>query len=211
MLLRQRILATALLGLGATAAMAADKAGWYGGINVGRRDFRQNDGGVDSALANQGITASSSTDSKDTGYGFDLGYQFNPNFALEGGYVDLGKSKFNSNVTAPLPGTADGRVKARGLTFSALGIVPLRNDFSLYGRLGLIHAKTEFEASGSPGVAISGTSETKTRGLYGVGLNYDITKSLATRVEWTRYAKLGDVSTTKGDVDLYSVGLNVKF
>ena len=48
-------------------------------------------------------------------------------------------------------------------------------------------------------------------GLYGVGLNYDITRSLATRVEWTRYTKLGDVSTTKGDVDLYSVGLNVKF
>ena len=204
-------LTAALVGLTTSAAMAADTTGWYGGINVGRSDFRQRDGGVDSALANQGFSSSSDVDKKDTAFGLNLGYQVNPYFALEGGYVDLGKLKYNSNISSPVADAASGRLKASGWTFSGLGIAPLGNDFSAYGRLGLIRAKTEFNGSDAAGIGIADQSNSKTAGLYGLGLNYDISKALATRVEWTRYANLGDASTGKADLDLISVGLQVKF
>ena len=208
---KKRVIAGALLSLGAGAVMAADNSGWYGGISVGRSDFRQKDGGVDAALANQGFASTSDVDKKDTGFGLNLGYQINPFFAVEGGYVNFGKLKYNANITSPVADTASGELKADGWTLSGLGIAPLGNDFSAYGRLGVIRAKTEFSGGDSAGIGISDTSHTKTSGLYGVGLNYDINKSVATRIEWTRYANLGDSSTGKADVDLYSVGLNFKF
>ncbi|HQU15191.1 MAG: hypothetical protein B7Z66_05760 [Chromatiales bacterium 21-64-14] len=52
-------------------------------------------------------------DDTDFAYRLFAGYRFNPNFALEGGYVDLGSLRFVSNVLAPPPGgVASGDIRA---------------------------------------------------------------------------------------------------
>ena len=66
------------------------------------------------------------------------GYQFNRYLAFEGGYAYLGKHKLNLDAEYPL---TDFSYRARweiGAVFAdALVMLPLADNFSLFGRLGL--------------------------------------------------------------------------
>ena len=193
-------------------AAHAQDTGWYAGANAGVTNAKQTNGGLNGAFANQGVTADTSLDKRDNIYSLDLGYQFHKNFAVEGGYVDLGKYNFNSNISAPAADTASGNYRVKGWTASAVGILPLQNGFSAYGKLGAIFADTKFNASSDTGAtAISDSSKSSTRPLYGLGLSYDFSKQVVGKAEWTRYDGLGNSNTGKSDIDTYTVGVAYKF
>lgn len=195
------------------AAQAQEAApGWYAGIKGGVGHSSQGGNDIDSTFANQGITASTDADKRDTIYGLDLGYQFHKNFALEAGYVDLGKYKFDSTISAPAADTASGNYRVKGWTTSAVGILPLQNGFSAYGKVGMIFADTKFNASSDTGVTgIDSSSKSSTRPLYGLGIGYDFSKNVVGKAEWTRYDGLGNDDTGKADIDTYTVGVAYKF
>src|SRR3989304_5933084 len=94
--------ASGTLGLAAHAAIAspfpaADDTGWYGGISVGQSKAKIDDARITSGLLGRGFARTSiSDDDRDTGYKLFGGYKFNKNFALEGGYFDLGKFGFTA-------------------------------------------------------------------------------------------------------------------
>ena len=206
--------AAALVALSSyvSTANAADLTGWYGGINLGRSDLKLNGGDIDGVFANQGITSSSSIDRHDTAWSLNLGYQFNPYFALEGGYVDFGKYDLKGDVSAPAADTIDGRYKAYGYDLSAVGILPLQQGLSVYGKAGVFHSRSDLEASSSGAVPVSSASHWGNSGTFGVGAGYDFTKNVVGKLEWNRYLNVGDSSTTgRGDIDLYSVGVAYKF
>jgi OOP family OmpA-OmpF porin len=193
-------------------AAHAQNTGWYAGANAGATNAKQTDGGLNGAFANQGITADTSLDKRDSIYSLDLGYQFHRNFAVEGSYVDLGKYNFNSNISTPAADTASGNYRVKGWTASAVGILPLDNGFSAYGKLGAVFADTKFNASSDTGAtAIGDTSKSSTRPLYGLGLGYDFTKQIVGKAEWTRYDGLGNSDTGKSNIDTYTVGVAYKF
>ncbi|MDE2599279.1 MAG: outer membrane beta-barrel protein [Rhodocyclaceae bacterium] len=195
-----------------TQVAHAQDSGWYAGAKAGVTKARQTDGGINSAFAGQGMTADTSLDQRDNIYSLNLGYQFHKNFALEGGYVDLGKYNFHSNISAPTADTASGDYRVKGWTASAVGILPLNNGFSAYGKLGAVFADTKFNAASDIGAtAIGGTSKSSTRPLYGLGVSYDFTKQVVGKAEWTRYDGLGNGSTGKSDIDTYTVGVAYKF
>jgi OOP family OmpA-OmpF porin len=192
-------------------AAHAQDTGWYAGINAGATHNTLKNGDVDNALGKQGVTSSSSLDTRDNIYGLNLGYQFNRNFAVEGGYVDLGKYNFSSNISAPAADTASGTYKAKGFTASAVGILPLQNGFSAYGKVGLIVADTKLDASSGTGATTLGnTSKTSTHPTVGLGLSYDFTKQVVGKAEWNRYG-VGNSDTGRGDIDAYTVGVAYKF
>jgi OOP family OmpA-OmpF porin len=212
----RQLLGAGVMAFAAGTAAAAESGatpGWYGGASIGRSDFRLGGGEVDSALGGQGITSSSTIDDKrDTAYKLNLGYQFNRNFGIEGGYVDLGRSKFSSTTTAPGADTLSGEVKARGWTLEGVGTLPLGNGFSVFGKAGVLRADLDFNAGSTGVVAVSNREKTTTSFTYGLGAGYDISKSLGLRAEWNRYSRLGESATTgKGDVDLFSAGVVLKF
>ena len=66
--------------------------------------------------------------------GFFGGYQFNRNFAAEIGYAELGKATA-SGVVSGVP--QSGNWKARSWDIVAVGIMPLSEQFSLLGKLGV--------------------------------------------------------------------------
>lgn len=209
-----------LIGLVAAAlpisapAFAGGGSGWYAGIGAGVSDFHADAAEIDQALAAQGITASTAVDDRDTGYKAFVGYQFNPNFALEGGYVDFGKAKANGTFTAPAPGgTYSGEVKANGWNLDAVGILPVGGNFSLFGKLGFIRSKVDASASAASGGALgfASASSTETNPTFGVGAKYDFTPNVSGRLEWERFKNLGDVNTGEGDVDLWSIGVVYSF
>lgn len=194
------MLALSVLSLAAASASAGD---WYGVASIGRSSIDEGaKGDIDSELIALGATGlSSSLDDSNTGYKLQLGYQFNENWALEGGYVDLGKFKYNS---ASSLGALNADVKATGWNIDAVGTLPINEQFSVFGKIGLIRAKFEATATGPGGSASA--SETESKSTWGIGGTYNFSKTVGVRAEWERF-NMGDNS----DVDLLSVGLAFKF
>src|ERR1019366_10613742 len=95
----------------------------------------------DNALSVGGVTGLSSNN---TGSGnqwrLQVGYKFNPYFAVEAGYMDLGTANYSATFAG---GTANATEKAGGLDFAALGILPVTDTLSVFGKVGFVAAKVK--------------------------------------------------------------------
>ena len=203
-------------GGGAGTAMGgqysrAPDAGWYGGVNIGRASAKIDNAKITSNLLGSGFATSSiSNDDRDTGYKLFGGYKFNRNFALEGGIFDLGGFSFLA-TTVPA-GTLSGDAKIRGVNLDAVGILPVSEKFSAFGRVGANYANARDSFSGTGAVNVTGTrrSMRETNYKFGAGLQYDFTRAMGMRAEVERY-RVSDGIGGKGDVDLLSLGLVYRF
>lgn len=207
------VIAGAVLALQAGFAQAQDReAGFYGGLDLGRSDLHLSGSGIDGALANQGIGGSSSNDKRDTSYGLNLGYRVNRYWAVEGAYARLGDFAYNSNVATPAADTVQGKYKVDTVSLSALGILPLASNWSLYGKAGLARSDVKLSASSATGATTpSGASGANTGLVFGAGAMYDFNRSLFTRAGWDHYANVGDDATGKGSINTYTLGVGVRF
>ncbi|MDD5329422.1 MAG: outer membrane beta-barrel protein [Sulfuricella sp.] len=201
--MKVKLLVSVGLALGLTAGAVASSmaatdwgtsAAWYVGLSGGQSKTEVGGGDINSAIG----TTGGSVDDTDTGWKAFLGYQFSPNIAVEAGYVDFGKFNFSSAA-----GNGDLKTSNSGY-IDAVGILPFQN-FSIFGKLGAYTIKTELNGAGVS------NSHTTNDWTYGVGAGYDFTRNLGVRVEWERFNGVGDNSTTKGDLDLASVGVLYKF
>ena len=189
----------------------ADDTGWYAGANVGSSRASIDDARITSNLLGSGFSGVSILDDdRATGYKIFGGYQFNKNFALEGGYFDLGQFGFSA-TTVPA-GTLNGNIKLRGLNLDVVGILPITEKFSAFGRVGANYAQARDSFTGTGAVTVLNPNPSKrdTNLKLGLGLQYAITESLAIRAEVERY-RIDDAVGNKGDVDLVSVGLLYRF
>jgi len=120
-----------------------------------------------------------------------LGYQANRNFAIEGGYHDLGKH----NIAGfPLQSTA--------VEILGVGRLPLNEQAALYGKLGGYRS----ESKGG------GADETQHDITFGVGFEYALSNNIAARAEWQRYRSMGGGAIGQtSDLDVYSVGAIYRF
>ena len=208
--------ASGTLGLAALAAIAsswavADDLGWYSGVSVGQSRAKIDDTRITSSLLGGGFTATSiSDDNRDTGYKLYGGYKFNRNFALEGGYFDLGRFGFTA-TTVPA-GTLSANIKLQGLNLDAVGILPITPKFSAFGRVGVNYTEARDSFSGSGAVSVLNPNPRKddTNLKFGAGLQYDFTEALGMRLEAERY-RINDAVGSRGDVDLLSVGLVYRY
>jgi len=199
------------IGASVVRAQSVDSA-WYGGIDLGRSRLGLGGGDFDNALANQGIGASSSNERSDTSLGFSVGYLFNRNFALEGAYTRLGEFNYSAAASSPAADTISGKYKAHALSLSGIGILPLRQSWSLYGKAGVARTKTDLEASSDTGaVAVGNASDSRTGLLIGAGAMYDLSRNVFARAGWDRYAQIGSDDTGKGHADVYSIGVGYRF
>jgi OOP family OmpA-OmpF porin len=196
--------------IAAPCAMAGD-TGWYLGGNVGQSNAKIDDPRIAGGLLQQGFATTSISDrDRDTGYKLFGGYQLDRNFAIEGGYFDLGKFGFTAN-TVPA-GTLDGNIRIQGLNLDLVGTVPLGERFSAFGRAGLIYAdsRDSFTGTGSVNVLNPNPSKSNANYKFGLGLEYAFNPSLGLRLEAERY-RIDDAVGNKGDIDLYSLGLVYRF
>ena len=129
-------------------------------------------------------------DDKDTAWRILGGYQFNRHFAAELGYHNLGEAS-----------AAGGALEGTAWELVGIGAYPLVDKLSVYGKLGVYRG--ELEAPGA--------EETNTDFTFGVGLQYDLLKSVGVRGEWQRYSKMGGGNLVETDVDVLSVGVVYRF
>lgn len=208
--------ASGTLSLVALAAIAspfalADESGWYGGVNAGQSRATIDNERIISGLSSGGLATSSITnDDRSTGYKIFGGYQLNKNFAVEGGYFDLGKFGYTAN-TVPA-GTMNGNIKLRGLNLDLVGILPITEKFSAFGRAGVHYAEARDSFTGTGAVRVTNPSPSKRDTNYklGLGLQYAFTDALTMRAEVERY-RINDAVGNKGDIDLVSLGLVYRF
>jgi OOP family OmpA-OmpF porin len=202
MLMQKKVLAATVVAAFAalpTLAMAQARGGnsdlgFYAGASVGQSKSDCPSGG-------------SSCDDKDTAYRIFGGYKFHPNIAVEGGYAPLGETSTGvgtlGNVTA----------EANAWDIVGVGMWPLGNNFSIFGKLGFYNAEVKL------GGALSG-KKTTTDLTYGLGGQYDFNRNLGLRLEWNRYSKVKEPDATRGglaltggeaDIDVLSVGALWRF
>lgn len=201
------------LGLVGCAVMSspsamADDAFWYIGGNIGQSKAKIDDERITAQLPG---SVSISDDKTDTAYKLFGGYQLNKNFALEAGYFNLGEFGYTA-TTAPA-GSLSGKIKLQGVNLDLVGIMPINEKFSVFGRLGLSYteAKDQFSSSGVvPIPSDPNPSNSSSNYKFGAGVQYDFNESLGMRLEGERY-RIDDAVGNLGDIDLISVGLVYRF
>ncbi len=163
-----------------------------------------------------------------TGFKLQLGYEFSPNLAIEGGYVDLGKTTYSatyksSDTTWLSPfspattstGTITRTNKVTGWNVGGLGIIPINNSFSVFAKLGLANMKLKKSNSGTGFFATTSEStDTKIEPYYGIGASFYPSRdhSLGIRAEWERFSKAGNLDQDgTADATLMTVGVSSKF
>ena len=207
-------IAAALLAVFSTGAAQAQSAPpWYVGASIGSSKSNVNAGEVNGFLRSLGYgSPATSADDKDQAYKFLVGYRFSPVVSVEGFYADLGKYNSRTTVTTPFPGTVSADYKAKGYGIDLLLSAPISQEFSVFGRLGVMQAKTEasFGSTGSVLLAQNRGSKNKTGQHFGVGMQYDITPTVGLRGEVETYRKLGDDSTG-GELKVNVVSLGAIF
>lgn len=213
------------LNFGLVATAQAAEPGWYvigfggetsaSGLSQGKVD--DNLEAIFASVGLDELDASSTLDDSDTGFGFGGGYQVNDHLAFEFAYVDLGSIGYRAtgtasdgvetlNVEAVLDNSADGAV------VSVLGILPIGERFSVYGRAGL----SILSADGTARITVDGESQRASQSsqtsdpVFGVGAEYSLNRNFAIRLAWDRYLNVGtDDVIGDTDADVFSLGLRM--
>src|SRR6185503_17500920 len=112
----------------------------------------------------------------DSGIGYKLygGVPLTRNFAIEGGFFDLGKFSFTAN-TAP-PGALNVDLKVpKGVNLDLVGILPLSQQFSLFARAGVtrVQSRGNFVGTGAYVFPATATRITDWGHKFGFGVQYD--------------------------------------
>jgi len=217
------LISSVLVGSGLAPLAAAAQSSWYVGASLGQSAIKASPGEVESGfLLDDGFTASGTTlDKKDTGWKGYAGYRFNPFFAAEVGYADLGSASFNTTIVGAPAGTTPAppfpihaTAKARGVFLSALAHWPITQAFSLFAKAGVFRSDAKFTEL-ITGTDITRVSRTDRRSdaNYGVGLQWQFTGTVAARLEWERFKNIGrGIGGREGrDVDFASAGLSLQF
>lgn len=146
-------------------------------------------------------------DNQDKSWQIQGGYKVSPFMAVEGAYVDLGRT---ADIT---DGTLRGTQDTKGISLAAVGKVPL-GAASLYGKAGIFHWDSSAQ------IGTNKTDSSGTDPVLGVGLEYEMSNKWTTRLGWDRYYNIGDKHsmldsagphTLKADVDVYTIGVYYKF
>lgn len=136
------------------------------------------------------------------------GYQYTPNVAVELSYGDYG-SATGSAVVPPF-GLVTAKEAASGFQLSAVGSLPISNNFALTGKLGV--ANTTVKLSGTAlGVAVNVGSTSSTTLAAGVGVRYDFSKAVSLRAQYESLGNIKDPSGQKYGLSLISAGVSFAF
>lgn len=156
--IRSIFLGTIIATMAISSAAFAEGSDVYVGGNIG--------------VGSPNINMPNGEDKKSSAVGgVVLGYKFNPYVAIEGQYTGAGKVTDKTNGSA--------KVDAASLTM--LGILPLNDQFNLYGKLGIATTKTTVSSLKSLNDA------TRVGVTYGLGAEYELNHSLGMRLGWDHY------------------------
>lgn len=176
------------------AAATAPEKGFYAGVDVGNGKARLKDcgtGGCGSPTKNDQVVG-----------GILLGYQYNKNIAVEAKFTGIGKWEDN---------TVPGDVKADAFALVGVGIVPVTDEFNIYGKLGVAYIKSK--VSNSTAMGIKDTRNTSA--TLGLGAQYNVTPAIGVRLGYDYYKGKADSTGGGNDIklncDVWTAGVIFRF
>lgn len=178
--MKKQLLLACVLGAFTLPAMAE---GFYVLGDVGRGKME-----VD---AGNDYTVSKTSTTYSLGAGFDI----NKFFAVELAYRDLGSvSDSGSYTEGAIQYNYRDKTSATALQASIVGSLPISDEFSLYGRVGVGKIDVDYDSveTSSTGTWRDSDSESKTKALLGIGASYKITPDVSLRAEYNQFAKWDD-------------------
>lgn len=182
------------------AASSMASAQLYGAISAGQSNtsFEGSDFTVASA-------ANSSVKDANT-FKFAVGYEINPNVAVELGYADLGKAihRFSGATTG------ETGLKQSSTTLAVKGTLPLEGPWALTGKLGASFNKSSRETTA--GAGIPDVTNNAKDFIVGFGVQYALDKTTAIVAEYEDFGAFGtssDMNRTRASAA--TIGLVVKF
>jgi OOP family OmpA-OmpF porin len=181
--------------LGSSAVLAQDQGLYLGGA-YGQTKLNAC-GDVRDVFAMFGGTVSS-CDDKDSGWKVFGGYRINRNFAIEATYIDWGSISGSGRLVG-IPVTLGGDATSFGV--AAVGILPLNESFSLFGKAGML--STEVNATISGGGVVGNGNESDTELHIAVGGLFNLTGNWAIRAEWER--------AQDSKLEMISIGVQYRF
>jgi OOP family OmpA-OmpF porin len=190
--MKQMILAAAILCC-TVPAMAGDA---YVGASVGRSNQSAHLGGF---LIDHAGHA--------TAYKLFGGYQFTPNFGIEGGLADLGKLAVEGGTVEGARTWGD--VRPRSFYAAGTASLPLTDKFAVSGKLGV--AATRLTQT----ISAAGWSSSESHGraslLAGVGASYALNEKVSLVAEYENFGKVAKRTAEEVKAEMVSVGVRMKF
>ena len=128
------------------------------------------------------------------------GYEFTQNVGVEAAYTDFRSADFSYRVNG---NDVKGSSKGYGAYVAAKYNVPLKEQFSAYGKLGVGYSKREIETNGSWQMKDNDT------GAYAaLGVEYKLNPKLSAVAEYERYGKSKDYGAK---ADVVTIGVKYSF
>ncbi|MDX8000324.1 porin OmpA [Xenorhabdus sp. Reich] len=193
----------------ATTAQAAPKDNtWYTGAKLGWSQYHDVNfygNGYDNRIGN-GPTRKSQL-----GAGAYVGYQANPYLGFELGYDWLGRMAYKGSVN-------NGAFRAQGVQLTTKLSYPVLDNLDVYTRLGGMVWRADSSATynanaASPAQLRKKDNDTGVSPLAAIGVEYALTKNLATRLDYQWVNNIGDATSVgaRPDNGLLSVGVSYRF
>ena len=189
----RKALAVCALALSGALTASQASAQFFVGGSIGQSD-------IDDEVTT-GLITSGTVDGKDTAWKIFGGYMFNRHFGVEAAYVNLGEVSY-SGAFGLLPVTG-GKVELTAFNVSALGALPINEQFSLFGKIGFFG--WEAEASDTTGGVPFSAKDDGTDLSFGVGVMFNFTPNFGVRAEYEFFQM--DI----GDAALISIGAVWRF
>lgn len=186
--MKHSIIIAVIAALAAPLAAQADNA--YVGANIGRSEQK---------MSVQGIGSDKESATSFKLYG---GYDYTKNYGVEVGYTDfrkVEKSAIGYGVSS----------KPESIYVAATGTLPLNDQFSLFGKLGVAFNHTKITAW-EPNFSDS-TTNNKTNAMIGIGAAYALDKKISFVAEYEYFGKIAEEGGDNIKADMLSVGVRFKF
>lgn len=190
--------ASVLLSAALPLAASGDNfEGWYGAMTLGVSSYgnsQDDEDRLQSELAQEGIQADVHVDDNPGALGLGIGYHFNPNFALEVNYLDLGDATSHIHDFSPVEGRSTEHLDASGGSVDAIGLIPLSERVSLFGKLGVFNYHLDDAVDADFPVQHQLPDANGTAWDIGAGVEIHFIRNLGTRAGFTSYRQVGDSS-----------------
>jgi hypothetical protein len=138
-------------------------------------------------------------------FGVTGGYNLTPTTAVEIGYQILGTIAAYDGLSSGSDGAATSYTKATEFVAAVTKTYEVVNHVSLLGKLGVADISLN-----QPTPAGTNTAS-NTNVIYGLGMQFDFSKSFAGRALWENLGSVGNASTSESRMSMISAGLFYKF
>lgn len=135
-----------------------------------------------------------------------LGYKYSRYLSVESEFIDAARPA--AELFAG-PGNLASAFRSTSYGVDTIATLPVWR-FSFYGRMGAFRGDPR-NAFGAYSTSLLADNTQRSRWRYGLGMRYDITKSVGVRAEMERYSLMGPSLGSEPESDLFSVGVSWRF